>query len=136
MPVAGRLLGFENPWQTAGMPHAAWHTLPSGTEIRAITPPYLVATKLAAFRGRGDDDHLGSRDLEDIILLVDGREELVTEIASADDSVRTFVSSEVAALLEQPRFADAIFGFLRADATSQARATTIVLPRLRVIAGR
>jgi hypothetical protein len=47
--------------------------------------------------------------------------------------VRKFVGSEVAALLEQPLFGDAIFGFLRADATSQARATTVVLPRLRAI---
>lgn len=61
------------------MPHAARHTLPSGTQIRAITPPYLVATKLAAFISRGTGDHLGSRDLEDIILLVDGREKLVGE---------------------------------------------------------
>ncbi len=74
MPAAGGLLGFEDPWQTAAMPHALRHTLPSGTEIRAITPPYLVATKLAAFASRGNGDHIASRDLEDIILLVDGRE--------------------------------------------------------------
>lgn len=77
MPSAGELLGFENLWQTVAMPHAARHTLPSGSEIRAITPPYLIATKLAAFGSRGRGDHLGSRDLEDVILLVDGREELV-----------------------------------------------------------
>jgi hypothetical protein len=49
MLSAGELLGFENPWQTAAMPQAARHTLPSGAEIRAITPPYLIATKFAAF---------------------------------------------------------------------------------------
>ena len=52
MPANGKLLGFENPWQAAALPHAARHTLPSGAEIRVITPPYLVATKLAAFAGR------------------------------------------------------------------------------------
>jgi hypothetical protein len=41
----------------------------------------------------------------------------------------------VARLLEQARFVDAIFGFLRADMPSQARAATVVLPRLRAIAG-
>jgi hypothetical protein len=40
MPAAGELLGFDNPWQTAAMPHAAPRTLPSGTEIRAVTPLY------------------------------------------------------------------------------------------------
>lgn len=134
MPAAGGLLGFENPWQTAAMPHAVSRTLPSGAEIRAITPPYLIATKLAAFNGRGNGDHLGSRDLEDIMLLVDGRAELVGEVAAAEDEVRDFVADEVAALLDQPRFIDAIFGFLRADVASQARAATVVLPRLRELA--
>jgi len=134
MPAAGELLGFENPWQIAAMPHAARRTLPSGAEIRAITPPYLIATKLAAFAGRGHGDHLGSRDLEDIISLIDGRQEVVAEISAAEDDVRGFVASEMAVLLNQPRFIDTIFGFLRADLASQSRAETVVLPRLRAIA--
>jgi hypothetical protein len=136
MPAAGELLGFENPWQTAAMPHAASRTLPSGVEIRAVTPPYLAATKLSAFAGRGRGDHLGSRDLEDIVLLVDGRQELVSEVAAADDDVREFVAKGVGDLLDQPRFTDAIFGFLRADMVSQARAESVVLPRLRALAQR
>ncbi|HEY6759685.1 MAG TPA: hypothetical protein VI318_09350 [Baekduia sp.] len=107
--------------------------LPSGAEIRAITPPYLVATKLAAFAGRGQGDFLGSRDLEDIIQLTDGREELVGDVASADQDVRGFVADEIEALLEQPRFVDAVFGSLRGDAASQARAEDVVLPRLRAL---
>lgn len=135
MPSAGQLLGFENPWQTAAMPHAALHTLPSGAKIRAITPPYVVATKLAAFVGRGRGDHLGSRDLEDIIVLIDGRAELIAEVAEADNGVRAFIATEVADLLSQARFVDAIFAFLRADIASQARAETVVLPRLHALAG-
>jgi predicted nucleotidyltransferase len=136
MPAAGDLLGFENPWQTAAMPHASSRTLPSGAEIQAITPPYLIATKLSAFKDRGHGDHLGSQDLEDIMLLVDGREELVDEVAAAEDALRAFIADEVATLLDRPRFIDAIFGFLRADVVHQARAETVVLPRLRLLAGR
>jgi hypothetical protein len=136
MPAAGELLGFENPWQTAAMPHAAPRTLPSSAEIRAVTPPYLIATKLSAFASRGRGDHLGSRDLEDIILLVDGREELVSEVAAAADDVRGFIAEGISDLLDQPRFVDAIFGFLRADMASQARAESVVLPRLSTLAGR
>jgi predicted nucleotidyltransferase len=136
MPAAGDLLGFENPWQTAAMPHATSRTLPSGAEILAITPPYLIATKLSAFKGRGQGDYFGSWDLEDIMLLVDGRRELVDEVAAAGDDVREFVAEEVAALLDQPQFIDAIFGFLRADMVNQARAESVVLPRLRMLARR
>lgn len=134
MPAAGGLLGFENHWQSAAVPHAVRRTLPSGTAIRAITPPYLVATKLAAFDGRGDDDHLGSHDLEDIITLTDGREALVAEVAAAPADVRAFIAERLITLLGQPRFVDAIYGFLPGDRSSQARAAAVVLPRLRAIA--
>ena len=104
--------------------------------FRAATPPYLIATKLYAFSGRGGGDHLGSRDLEDIILLIDGREELVDELADADADVRAFIAAEIGALLDERRFTDTVFGFLRADAASQERADSIILPALRALAGR
>lgn len=134
MPADPRLMGFENRWQQAAIPHAARRRLPSGAVIRAIPPPYLVATKLEAFRGRGRGDHLGSPDLEDIVLLVDGRAALVEEVAAAPPELRTYLSVQCAGLLDAPRFVDAIFGLLRPDVASQARAESIVLPRLRAIA--
>jgi len=35
-------------------------------EIRIVTAPYFRATKLVAFRGRGEGNFLGSHDLEDL----------------------------------------------------------------------
>jgi hypothetical protein len=134
MPADASLLGFENRWQGAALPYAVERRLPSGVVIRAIPPPDLMATKLEAFRGRGRGDHLGSHDLEDVVLLVDGRAELVEEVAAAPLELRAHLSAECAALLDEPRFLDAIFGFLRPDVASQARAELIVLPRLRTIA--
>jgi hypothetical protein len=63
-------------------------------------------------------------------------EELVGEIAAAEEDVRGFVANEVAKLIDQPRFVDAIFGFLRADTVSQTCAASVVLPRLRLLAGQ
>jgi hypothetical protein len=131
MAADAALMGFTNTWQAAGLPHAVLRELPSGTRIRALSPPYLVATKLEAFRGRGGGDYLGSRDLEDIVLLVDGREELTAEVAAAPKDLRRFLATEIRDLLERPAFTDALFGFLRADMASQARGDTVVLPRLR-----
>lgn len=136
MPSDPSILGFANQWQGAGIPHAAERQLPSGAVIRAVSPPYLLATKLEAFKGRGERDFLASHDFDDIFALVDGREEVVDELASASADVRDYLSSEVAAMLSDPRFADALFGMLRPDRASQARAETVVLPRLRAIATR
>lgn len=136
MPADPGLMGFANRWQEVAVPHATERRLPSSAVIRAITPPFLMATKLEAYRGRGRGDHLASRDLEDIILLVDGRQELIGEVAASPFELRSHLSSECAALLSEPRFVDAIFGFLRSDSASQARARSIVIPRLRAIAGQ
>jgi hypothetical protein len=138
MPAEARMLGFTNKWQAAAIPRAARRELPSGRVIRVITPPYLVATKLEAFKGRGNGDHLGSRDLEDIVTLVDGREELVSEVANSPPELRRYLWEEIQALLDEPRFTDALFGFgfLRGDMASQARAEAVVLPRLQEIAAQ
>lgn len=135
MPSQAGILGFDNRWQGAGAPHAIERALPSGAVIRALTPPYLLATKLEAFKGRGNGDFLGSRDFADIIALVDGRQELVDEVIAADDEVRRFIAHEVTLLLAAPRIADGLFGAMRADPASQQRVESVVLPALQSIAG-
>lgn len=134
MPADAKLIGFENTWQRESLPHAVQRALPSGTVIRAIPPAHLVATKLEAFRGRGAGDYLGSHDLEDVVLLVDGRAELVSEVRAAPEDLRVYLADQVSALLDAPRFTDSVFGFLRPDFASQARAEAVVFPRLRELA--
>lgn len=53
MPGDASILGFENRWQRPALDHAETLLLPSGQRIRAISPPYLLATKLEAWSGRG-----------------------------------------------------------------------------------
>jgi uncharacterized protein YidB (DUF937 family) len=134
MAADATLMGFANRWQAEALPHAVDRRLPSGTTIRAASPPYLVATKLEAFRGRGGGDHLMSADLEDIVTLVDGRAEIVDETRGAPSRVRDYLAAELGALLDERDFRQAISGFLRPDAASQARADGVVLPRLRTLA--
>lgn len=139
MPSDASILGFENRWQRPALGHAETLPLPSGQRIRAISPPYLLATKLEAWNGRGGGDHLRSHDLEDVIRLVDGRAEVAEEVGEASDDLRSFLSREIAALLDQPRFVDAIdgtvVGFGRGSSGGGDRVEEIVLPRLRALAG-
>lgn len=95
MPDDEAILGFSNRWYAKGIETAVLYELPSGLEIKCLTPPLFVATKLEAYLGRGGDDPLGSHDLEDILLVVDGREELVAEIHAADHDIRSFVAENL-----------------------------------------
>lgn len=138
MPSDASILGFENRWQRPALDQAETLPLPSGQRIRAISPPYLLATKLEAWSGRGGGDHLRSHDLEDVIRLIDGRVEIVGEVGDASEDLRSFLSGEIAALLDQPRFLDAIdgtvVGFGRGGYGEGERIKEIVLPRFRALA--
>jgi predicted nucleotidyltransferase len=134
MPARAEILGFANRWQAAAVPHAVERTLPSGAVIRAAPPPYVVAMKLEAFRGRGRGDFIGSRDFEDISVLLDRRAELVDELAAAGDDVRGYVAVEARQLLDEPRLLDGFAAALPPDAASQRRAGDVLLPALRSIA--
>jgi predicted nucleotidyltransferase len=133
MPADPSILGFSNRWHAESLPYAAERTLPSGASIRAVPPPYLLATKLEAFGSRGRGDFVASADFADIVALIDGREEIVAEVAAAETQLRRYLGDEFERLSAQPRFGDGLYGGLRPDPASQARAEQTVGPRIRAI---
>jgi Nucleotidyl transferase AbiEii toxin, Type IV TA system len=134
MPARAEILGFENRWQAAALPHAVRRDLPSGATIRAASPPYLLAMKLEAFRGRGKGDFIASRDFEDIVTLLDRRPELIAELRSADAAVRGFVAGEMQRLLGKAGFPDGVAAALPPDAASQERAREVIRPAFEALA--
>lgn len=116
MPDDPAILGFSNRWYALGVETAQAHALTEALEIRLLTPPLFLATKLEAWRGRGGGDMLTSRDLEDILLLVDGRPVLAEEVAAAPPEVRTYIAAEVRALMDDPEFDHLVEGNVRGPA--------------------
>src|SRR5258708_5311670 len=55
MPTNENILGFSNSWFKPAIEAAAIVDL-DGFELRVVTTPYFIATKLEAFRGRGKGD--------------------------------------------------------------------------------
>jgi predicted nucleotidyltransferase len=134
MPTQEEILGFTNLWYLEAMRTATDYELTNGIVIKLITAPVLVATKIEAFYGRGDGDYGRSHDIEDIVTLVDGRPELVREIAEGDVPLRRYLREEVDDLLADSSFVDTIPWHLPPDEANQAR-VAIVIDRLRAIAG-
>lgn len=125
MPLDEAILGFSNRWYAQLIEHAVHVGLPDGTPIRAASAPFMIATKLEAFYGRGAGDYRVSHDLEDIIILLDGRAGLHTEIRQAPKEVRIYIAETFRNLLNTPEFVDSIPGYLDPDDASQARAPLI-----------
>ncbi len=133
MPLDEKILGFSNRWYRAAMKSPVTARLSDDLEIRIVTGPLFIATKLEAFKGRGKGDYFGSHDLEDLISVVDGRPALAAEMQAGAVELRAYVRAEINGLLGTPGFLDALPGYLLPDAASQSR-ISIVLRRLDELA--
>ena len=135
MPTDEKILGFTNVWYTGTIKTAVTFKLPSGADIRLIDAAHFLATKLAAFDGRGDEDYVMSHDLEDVICVLDGRPELENEVLGATTDVRSYVCDRIGDLMNDRQFLDAIPGHLPGDPGSQARLPDLVekLERLAAV---
>lgn len=129
MPDDESVLGFSNRWYKNALAQAQDYNLSEDLIIRLLTPPYFVATKLEAYKGRGNDDPLGSHDLEDILNIVDGRSELFEEIKNADKDVCHYIAEEIEVLLNHSSIDYAIQGVVLGDNDR----TDIIYNRLKAI---
>ncbi len=73
---------------------------------------YYIIIKFEAVKGRGDNDYYGSRDLEDIIAIVNGRVELMQELMLFSEKLRKYIYGELSILLEDRLFIEVILGHL------------------------
>lgn len=132
MPTDERILGFSNRWYMPAIAAAQPMEI-AGLDLRVVTAVYFLAMKLEAFHGRGNDDVMGSHDLEDLVTVIDGRPEIVDEQRLATSDVRSYVASELRQLVRRRDFVDALPGFLLPDTASQRRGP-LLLDRMTAIA--
>jgi hypothetical protein len=129
MPTDPAVLGFSNPWYPEALNTAMRVRLSDRIEIRVISGPAFVATKLEAFMSRGGGDILSSHDLEDILNVVDGRPSIVEELSAASEALQKFVRQTLGALLARPDLENYLPGLL-----SDENRTAVVLSRLKMMA--
>jgi predicted nucleotidyltransferase len=129
VPLDEKVLGFANRWYRAGFANAVWSEPEPGLVLRHLSAPYFLATKFEAFKDRGQNDVYLSHDLEDIITVVDGRAELLDEIAQASRDVKAHIVSNIRALMAHPEIENALPGIILRPIRA-----AIVLQRLQAIA--
>ena len=121
MPTDEKILGFSNKWYSPAIKNATELYLEKGLEIRIVTAPYFLATKIEAFYGRGKGDYIASHDMEDIIAVIDGRIELIDEVKDSDANLTKFLSERFQRFLKTEDFLESLPGHLPPDSVSQAR---------------
>jgi predicted nucleotidyltransferase len=130
MPLKDVGFGSANTWYPHAFKTAVVVQLSNGSTLRHIDAPTFIATKIESFLNRGGNDFV-HHDIEDIITVVNGREELPGEISEADQELQEYLSDNLGAFLEITAFTDLIPSHIRPN---ENRAE-IVFERLRKITG-
>ncbi|MDR3409988.1 MAG: hypothetical protein P4L87_03420 [Formivibrio sp.] len=112
MPEEPANLGMNTRWFPETLRLAVLKDLGDGCFAKVATPPLYLATKLAAFHDRGKSDYYLSHDLEDIVTLIDGRTDIVEEIANSAPEVREFIVTSVKVIKGHIDFRDALHSHL------------------------
>ncbi|RUR55188.1 hypothetical protein [Vreelandella populi] len=108
MPDDPNVLGYSSRWYAQALESYSERDIGEEIQINVITPPFFMATKLEAYLGRGENDPLSSRDIEDILNLVDGRKELLDEVKNMERPLKAYISEQLSSLLANPYFEMAV----------------------------
>lgn len=112
MPTEESILGFSNRWYKELFKNAKSYELEKDFSIKLVTAPYLLATKFEAFEGRGKMDYMMSKDMEDIITIIDGRNTLLDEIMGQALTLQSYLKQKFTKYLTTSDFYESLPGHL------------------------
>lgn len=124
MPTIATPIGPTNAWYDDALANAGDYVA-EGQAVRAITPIYFVATKIEAFKGRGDGDYQSSHDVEDLLAVLGGIDSLRADVTAATDGPGLAIRSQLCAWRGNENFMDALVGHFRGDTAGQVVALAV-----------
>jgi len=128
MPPSRDVLGWDTRWLLQALLSAVVVD-PNAPDIRIVTAPCFLASKIEAFEGRGKNDFISSHDMEDFISVINGRETIVDDIKCSDLKLQHYLANKIACFLKQSLFVESLDGHLADESDIPAR-KKIVLDRL------
>ncbi|UOE50901.1 hypothetical protein MTO98_07395 [Mucilaginibacter sp. SMC90] len=99
MPTSDNVLGFANRWYPDGFANATIYEF-DGYAIRIFSAAYFLATKLEAFKDRGNDDGRMSTDFEDIVYLLNNRSAIWDELRQLTGPIKDYIVQTFKELLD------------------------------------
>jgi predicted nucleotidyltransferase len=91
--------GPSNRWYKTGFENL-WTVHAKEQEIKILSAPCYLATKLEAFNNRGSD-YRTSHDIEDVIYVLDNRIQIVEEIAKDDSRISVFIKEQLQGIIRK-----------------------------------
>ena len=136
MPTEGSVLDFKNKWYPDGYANSEEVKLPGGQPIMIFSLSYFLASKIEAFQDRAHSDFLLSPDMEDIIAVLDGAENIENKILSAPKLVKSYLKEKFASFLAGERFLESLEGNLVSPSGSSGRVTRLKTILAKIVDGK
>lgn len=94
MPTTSDSIGFSNQWYPEGFKHAEEYKIDDNNIVKILSSAYFIATKLEAFKGRGNGDGRTSQDFEDIVYVLENRQTIWEELNNTTGEIRNYLINE------------------------------------------
>lgn len=124
MPTGENVLGFSNRWYPEGYKNAIEVHLDGNYYIRIFQPAWFIASKLEAFRDRGENDGRMSSDFEDIVFILNNRRSIWEEMDNTPPPLNEYLQQQFQELLAKEHIYEWIGAHL--DHSEQRRVTYIM----------
>ncbi len=112
MPTHDIGMGSSNRWYQDGFKASVWHEIKPELSIRILPSAYFLATKLEAYFSRGYQDPYASKDMEDIVFLIDYCSDLSVSISQSDYELRRYLADYAQRLNLDRNLADVVLGHI------------------------
>lgn len=94
MPTTSDSIGFSNRWYPEGFKQAEEYKIDDNNIVKILSSAYFIATKLEAFKGRGNGDGRTSQDFEDIVYVLENRQTIWEELNNTTGEIRNYLINE------------------------------------------
>ena len=121
MPTDENVLGFSNKWYKEGFSNLKSYQIDDRTAVNIFSPPYFIASKLEAYKGRGNNDGRTSQDFEDIVFVLDNRKTIWQELSESGQELKNYLKEEWQNLLKNRNIEEWLSAHLEYE-TAAARA--------------
>ena len=111
MPTNSDVLGFSNRWYEEGFENAISIML-DDDEVKIFSFPYFIATKLEAFKNRGNNDFRFSSDFEDIVYVLENNSNAENQLSNLPEQLKEYFSKTFQDLINQQDWEEGLHAHL------------------------
>ncbi len=106
------ILGFSNRWYPEGFKTAIEIGIDQQTIIKIFSVGYFIASKIEAFRSRGNGDYRLSTDFEDIVYIFENRKTIQEDLETTNGALRVYLQGQFRIFLADKNIEEGISAHL------------------------